>query len=46
MYYAAHARHVQLVALTGPPFERFVKHAEFVDAVYSNPPIPGRLEFP
>ena len=38
MYYAAHFRHMQIVALTGPTFERFVKHAEHVDAVYSNPP--------
>lgn len=38
MYYAAHFRHLQIVALTGPTFDRFVKHAEFVDAVYSNPP--------
>jgi hypothetical protein len=35
MYYAAHARRTQLVALTGPSWERFVRHAEYVDAVYS-----------
>ena len=38
MFYAAHARHLWLVMFTGPTFERFVKHAEFVDAVYNNPP--------
>ena len=39
MYYAAHARHGWLVAMTGPSLDRFVKHAEFVDAVYNNPPL-------